>query len=438
MFLPKRIALIVLAWFIFNNAYAQPAAQVNVLTFSVKPLLPADVNSWTTIPAAIILVVQAGPQSNGLVKPVFTIKQSGSKVCGNTSAATNAISITPTHNFTTGEVIGSLSNCPKLKAGSYTLCVQFFNEDNREVSKEICKEFRVDDQVQNAFCNPPQNIGPADRKIFTENEFLIPKTFTWAPFVTSNRAIVIYRLTVWEIEEGQGEAQAMYDNFPVLQEDVQGITRYTAKPSTWERRNATYVWRVEALDREGKPICKANASSPTQFSFLFRDNDQPADSTITEDENICCKDSIKNVSKTITVVGTSLNIVQNFTLSPNNITKINAEIAFVSESTSDTSCRSCAVNEAAVWKFISMNKAIWNSGLPNNASPNNASGTYPAQNIIWFCNAQGNLKFDLKIALPGIPSTSCKRKGKLGIRYKFTDADCRTCEQYIIYDYTIN
>jgi hypothetical protein len=68
-----------------------------------------------------------------------------------------------------------------------------------------------------------------------------------------------------------------------------------------------------------------------------------------------------------------------------------------------------------------------------------ASGTYPAQNIIWFCNAQGNLKFDLKIALPGVPSSSsCKRKGKVGIRFKFTDKDCKTCEQYIMYDYSIN
>lgn len=438
MLLPKRIAIIVLAVVNFYNAHAQPGAQVNILTFSVKPTLPADVNSWTTIPAAIILVVQAGPQSHGLVKPVFTIKQSGNRVCGNTLSGATAIRISPTHNFTTGEVVGSLNGCPNLNAGSYTLCVQFFNEDNREVSKEVCKEFRVEDAVQNSFCNPPQNIGPPEGKIFTEKDFLLPKTFTWAPFVTSTKTAVIYRLTVWEIEEGQGEAQAMYDNFPVLQEDIKGITRYTSKPSTWERRNATYVWRVEALDREGKPICKTNASRPTQFSILFKESEEPTDSTKNEEESTCCKDSIKNVSKTITVAGTSLNIIQHFTLSPNNITKINAEIFFVTESVTDTSCRKCAANEFAVWNFISMNKVIWNSGLPNNGSPNNASGLYPAQNIVWFCNAQGNLKFDLKIGLPGITSSSCQRTGKIGIKYKFTDKDCKTCEQTVIYDYNIN
>lgn len=438
MLLLKRLAITVLLIMYSILANAQLSPQVNILSFAVKPILPADVDSWITIPAAIILVVQAGPQTNGLVKPVFTVKQGSGRVCGNTNSTATAISITPTHNFTTSEIVGSLSSCPQLQAGNYTLCVQFFNEDNREVSKEVCKQFRVEDAVQNNYCNPPQNIIPTNNKIFTEKDFLIPKVFTWTPFITTIKTPIIYRLTVWEIEEGQGEAQAIYDNFSVLQEDVKGLTRYTSKPSTWERRNATYVWRVEALDQEGKPMCKTNISEPTQFSVLLKEAEEPTDSTLKNAENICCKDSIKNISKTISIVGTNLNIVQNFTISPNNITKINAEIFFVTESESDTSCRKCTANEAAVWNFMPMNKVIWNSGLPNNGSPNNASGTYPAQNIVWFCNTQGNLKLDLKIALPGITASTCKRTGKIGINYKFTDSDCKTCEQTIVYDYSIN
>jgi hypothetical protein len=435
----KKFFTLIILLYSFTNCTTF-AQQVNVLSFSVKPILPADINSWTSIPAAIILTVQPQAASSPMVKPVFTIKQGGTRVCGNTAATASFVNIAPTHNFTTGEIINSFSSCPKLAAGSYTICVKFFSEDPRQQgeAKEVCREFSIQDAVQNSFCNPPQNINPTDGKIFTEKDFLLPKTFTWSPFITSNKSLVVYKLTVWEIEEGQGEAQAMYDNFPVLQEDVKGITRYTAKPSTWERRNASYVWRVEALDQEGRPLCKTNTSKPTQFKILLNEKEQPVDSTKNEEENNCCKDSIKNVSKTITVVGSALNIVQNFTLSPTNITKINAEIFFVTESQTDTSCRKCTTNEFAVWNFIPMNKIIWNSGLPNNAAPNNSSGTYPAQNIVWFCNAQGNLKFDLKIALPGIPSSSCKRSGKIGIKYKFTNADCTTCEQTVVYDYTIN
>ncbi len=422
--------------FSLQNAYSQ---QVNVLTFNVKSELPADVNTWVSIPAAVILVVQPQVASSAMVKPVFTIKQGGTRVCGNTASSAAFVNIAPTHNFTTAEVINNLTSCPKLAAGSYTLCVKFFSEDPRQQgeAKELCREFRVEEAAQQ-FCNPPQNIGPRDEQIFTDKDFLTPKVFTWTPFIASTKTVVTYKLTVWEVEEGQSIAQAMYDNFPVLQEDVKGITRYTSKPSTWEHRNATYVWRVEALDQEGKPLCKTNMSEPTQFKIVLKENttEEQPDSTT---KNECCTDSIKNVSNTINVIaGNLLNVVQNFTIAPNNITKINAEIAFVTESSSDTSCRSCTTNEAAVWNFMPINKAIWNSGIPNSGAPLSASGMYPAQNIIWFCNAQGNLKLDLKMALPGIPSATCKRKGKVGIRYKFTDKDCKTCEQYIIYDYTIN
>jgi hypothetical protein len=435
MYLLKKYTLLLLC-LVSSVCFAQ---QASILTFNVKPVLPADVNSWTTIPAAVILVVKHNGTASPMVKPVFTIKQGGTRICGNTLATAAFVNIAPTHNFTTSEIIGNLNTCPKLAAGSYSLCVQLYPEDPRQQGevKEVCREFRVEDAAPQ-FCNPPQNIGPRDAQIFTEKDFLIPKVFTWTPFITSTKTIITYKLTVWEVEEGQSAAQAMYDNFPLLQEDVKGQTRYTSKPSTWERRNATYVWRIEALDQEGKPICKPNTSEPTQFKITIAEKntqDQPDSTTANE----CCKDSIKNVSNTVNVVpGSFLNVVQNFTISPNNITKINAEIAFVTESISDNSCKKCAANEAAVWNFMPMNKAIWNSGLPNNASPNNASGSYPAQNIIWFCNAQGNLKFDLKIALPGITSATCKRTGKVGIRFKFTDKDCKTCEQYIIYNYTIN
>lgn len=671
----KKCLFLAMCW-ATAPGFAQPGQQVNILTFSVKPLLPADINTWTGIPAATVLVVQSIGQGIAPVKPVFTIKQGGTRICGNTKATASPVTVSPTHNFTTAEIMGSLNTCTKLAPGNYTLCVQFFNEDNREVSKEICKEFRVEDAVQ--FCSPPQNIGPRDGQIFTEKDFLLPKVFTWTPFITSMRSVVTYKLTVWEIEEGQSAAQAMYDNFPLLQEDVKGQTRYTSRPSLWERRNASFIWRVEAMDQEGKPLCKTNISEPTQFKILIPEakvaedsakintpcgngdfensildplewtagyamlsggnnftfspafnnimmpaNGNPVDASLggcagtnqsTQNHHVivsagfdpnvpaltrtplmsipnnfavrlgnncngcgteriqkkflvsaantnyrfmyalvfeaphgltdnpslwvrvfnasgvavpglvyldptssapmdravsdltnpywktsggllyrdwacaridlsslagqtatieiltndcahcghygygyfdnfclgcdaappvkdpCCKDSIVNVSNTVNVVaGNQLNIVQNFTISPTNITKINAEITFVTESASDTSCRYCTTNEAAVWNFMPINKAIWNSGIPNSGAPFNATGMYPAQNVIWFCNAQGNLKLDLKIALPGIPvSSACKRTGKVGIRFMFTDKDCKTCEQYIIYNYTIN
>ena len=80
----KKLNFIIFCLFVFSAS----AQQVNILSFNVKPVLPADVNSWTTIPAAIILVVQPQNSNSPLVKPVFTIKQGGTKVCGNSAGST--------------------------------------------------------------------------------------------------------------------------------------------------------------------------------------------------------------------------------------------------------------------------------------------------------------------------------------------------------------
>ena len=437
MLMKIRKKNILLILFCFANLFCF-AQQAHILTFNVKPVLPAEVNNWTTVPAAVVLVVQAQGPGSGMVKPVFTIKQGGTRICGNTASTAGFVNIAPSHNFTVAEITGNLTGCPKLPPGSYSLCVQFYPEDPRQQGevKEVCREFRVEDAVPE-FCNPPQNMGPQEGKIFTEKDFLSPKIFTWSPFITSSHLPVTYRLTVWEVEEGQSPAQAMYDNLPVLQQEVTGQTRYISAPGVWERRTATYIWRVEAIDREGNLLCKTAVSSPTIFKIVIP---EPKDEIPPAKPDSCCSDTIKILSNTVTVAPANmLNIVQNFTLSPGNIKQVSAEIDLVNESASDTSCRKCAVNEAAVWNFMPINKAIWNSGTPISGSPVNASGTYPAQHILWYCNQQGNLKLDLQIALPGIiASAACKRTGTIGIWFSFTDKDCRTCEKYIIYPYSVN
>jgi hypothetical protein len=86
--------------------------------------------------------------------------------------------------------------------------------------------------------------------------------------------------------------------------------------------------------------------------------------------------------------------------------------------------------------FISKNTATWGSAAPHNASPSNSTAMYPSKIIKWATNKQGNVKFDFNIGLPGtIPGSSCKHKGKICIRYLFTDADCKVCERMICYTY---
>lgn len=154
-----------------------------------------------------------------------------------------------------------------LPAGSYELCVQFFSSVNgREIKliTESCKSFTILNAEQTP-CSPPQNINPATLKEFSVKEVSGIINFNWSPLVISNRQQVTYHLVVWEVEEGQTNAQAMYGNLPVLEKDIKGVTKFTALPGSFEKREATYVWRVVANDENGRPVCTNAKSDATNF-----------------------------------------------------------------------------------------------------------------------------------------------------------------------------
>ncbi len=158
------------------------------------------------------------------------------------------------------------------------------------------------------------------------------------------------------------------------------------------------------------------------------DNNPPPDN--------CCTEEIKIKSDKITLVKDSLNIQQNFNFSPKNITNVVAEIVYVEEENMDPNCMDCTKYVNSPFHFISKNTATWGSAAPHNASPSNSTAKYPSKIIKWATNKQGNVKFDFNIGLPGtIAGSTCKHKGKICIRYLFTDADCKVCEKMICYTY---
>jgi hypothetical protein len=150
----------------------------------------------------------------------------------------------------------------------------------------------------------------------------------------------------------------------------------------------------------------------------------------------CCTEEIKIKSDKITVAADNLNIQQEFNFSPKNITNVVAEIVYVEEENMDPACMDCTKFLNSPFHFVSANTAKWGSAAPHKASPSNSTAKYPSKIIKWATNKQGNVKFDFNIGLPGtIPGSTCKHKGKICIRYVFTDADCKVCEKMICYTY---
>jgi hypothetical protein len=254
----KKLKLLLLSLFFISTAAICQLQQIKIVSFTVKNSLPSKVDEWGTIPAAIILTAQKAPTIQ-LKEPklVIQIRSGGSIICGNNQSTAQPMNAFDVKTFTANEIIGMLSNCKELKEGSYQLCAQFFNLDRIAISNEVCKEFKVESPKLQEYA-PPTLITPEDGKNFTEAELSRPLSFRWTPLVPKPQQPVTYRLKVWQLMQGQNGAAAMRSNPPIVTKDVDNITQavvtgiYTGpcRPPYL----CDFVWQVQALNREGKPI----------------------------------------------------------------------------------------------------------------------------------------------------------------------------------------
>jgi hypothetical protein len=249
---------------ILAHSQAGQINQINIVNFTVKNVLPGTIDNWLSTPGALMLTAQKVPGSQ-VREPMMVVQvRSGSSIiCGNTMATAKRIDPFDVRVFNTADLTGLLSNCRELKAGSYTLCVQFYNIDKVAISREVCKDFRVEEtSIEYA---PPTLIIPDDKKKFSITELTQPLQFRWTPLVPKPREPVTYKLRVWQLMQGQNGAAAMRSNTPIVDKDVKEITQTTVTGLLTGPCKPPYlcdfIWNVQALNREGKPMGKNNGMS---------------------------------------------------------------------------------------------------------------------------------------------------------------------------------
>ncbi|MBL7730842.1 MAG: hypothetical protein JNM88_06660 [Chitinophagaceae bacterium] len=254
--------------------------QINIVNFTVKNTLPASVESWMTTPGALMMTAQKVPGTQ-VREPMMVLQiRSGSAIiCGNTMATAKRIDPFDVRVFTTADLLGLLGNCKELKPGNYTICVQFFNIDKVAISREVCRDFRVEDAVVDY--SPPTLITPDNGKKFTVAELQRPVQFRWTPLVPKPRDPVTYRLRVWQLMQGQNGVAAMRSNTPIADKEVKEITQATVTGLLTGPCRPPYlcdfIWNVQALNREGKPMGRNNGTSePYTFSATETTNTPPA------------------------------------------------------------------------------------------------------------------------------------------------------------------
>ncbi len=271
----KKIKLLLLLlMFGAATAYSQ-LQQIKIVSFTVKNQLPAVIDNWGNIPGSLLLVAQLPPNvSVKGIRLMVQIKGGGAIICGNNSAGGMPVDEFTTRTFSANELTSTLQGCHDLKEGSYSICVQFYNVDRVAISNEVCKEFSVESAREPEY-TPPTLINPENGKVFTEAELSRPVTFRWTPLVPKPQQPVTYRLKVWQLMQGQNSTEAMRTNQPIVTKDVDNITQavvngiYTGpcRPPYL----CDYVWQVQALNREGKPMGK-NEGKSDSYTFKVETN----------------------------------------------------------------------------------------------------------------------------------------------------------------------
>jgi hypothetical protein len=208
-------------------------------------------------------------------KLLLTIKKGGVKVCGaftgNSAPSANFNTLTKVWSGT--NAVSFLGKDCVLAPGDYEICAQFFGygaAGSAPYSEEKCKPFSIS-EVEHLTYQPPQPIAPADGSEFSETELQKPFVFRWIPVIPRPQEPVTYRLTVWQLMQGQTGTQAMQANQPLITKDVDNITQTVVNNLVGgpclPPFLCKFIWNVRALNREGKPIGENNGlSKPFVFS----------------------------------------------------------------------------------------------------------------------------------------------------------------------------
>jgi len=258
---------------------------ISSITINMPTALPANTNDWeNTLPPVSITAQSKLDSSRNLPadlvesRILLTIKSSGSIVCGEYTPKTAPMANfnSPIRNWRGADIEKLIGTKPCiLKPGQYTLCVQFFNYEGKQLSEERCKPFTINGDVATSDekFSSPQAITPADGKLFTEKESKTPLSFRWTPVVHKQKVKIKYTVRVIEIPKGQTGASVLKSSTPLLEKEVTDITQLTGinfnLGSYMIQKDSEYGWYVEATGADEKSY---GQSGVNVFSVIQNNN----------------------------------------------------------------------------------------------------------------------------------------------------------------------
>ena len=248
--------------------------QVSSINILMPSQMPAQTGDWGTVMPPVSITAQIKPDNNRAIpkelmdsRILVIIKNGSDKICGSftPASAPNAGFNSLVKNWRGAEVSQLLGQACTFKPGNYTLCVQLFSNNGKQLSEESCKPFIVkEDAVADMAYQPAQAISPAEGSVLSEMNGKNPITFRWIPIVPKPQEAVIYTVEVIELPKGvpagNGQFKVLYKS-----EDVNNQTQLTVPGSianNWPiTAGNSYAWYVRATNKNGKDYGKSNTNT---------------------------------------------------------------------------------------------------------------------------------------------------------------------------------
>ena len=278
----KKTLTLLLLLVVTMQLFAQTGL-ITVNNISLPSIMDANTKNWGS-GTSIFTITASTRLINGKVdsrvidgKIFVAIKKNGAKICGTyTSSSAPAAGFNGATKVWSGSTAVSLlgQDCV-LPPGDYEICVQFFGYSlaaPAPLSEEKCKSFSIPAKEQQTY-QPPQLIAPANGTVLSESDVKKPITFRWTRVVPTPQEPVTYRLKVWQLMKGQNGVQAMKANQPIITKDVDNLTQATVNNlingPCLPPYLCDFVWNVQAINKEGKPIGGNDGMSGTNaFSIM--------------------------------------------------------------------------------------------------------------------------------------------------------------------------
>jgi len=259
------VAGIILLILSLNTIAQTNGNKIIINNLKVLPTLPAHIPDWNSMPDPIHFTsISDLPDSVPHFRLVVQIWQQDQKICGNNPVSGLIIQSVRNTRFTISDVSLALANCPDLVPGSYSICFQFFDEQEGALSLPACQDFQVAASIPIPY-TPPLLITPQPNHSFTETELQQPVLFSWTALSPAKTGVQ-YRLRIWQLLSGQSMDQAIQNNPPIITSPLIDGTQTSISKilsgNCTAPANCTYAWNVQALSTEEIPIA---VSAPAIF-----------------------------------------------------------------------------------------------------------------------------------------------------------------------------